>query len=69
MDQHLSQHELRLPLTGYSYSGVRRENGIDAIKEYLQVKSVWLATPRRRRGSSVDCLTTAQSWGGCSECG
>jgi aldehyde dehydrogenase (NAD+) len=33
------------PSGGYKHSGVGRENGIDAIKEYLQVKSVWLATP------------------------
>jgi aldehyde dehydrogenase (NAD+) len=33
------------PSGGYKHSGVGRENAIDAIKEYLQVKSVWLATP------------------------
>jgi aldehyde dehydrogenase (NAD+) len=33
------------PSGGYKHSGVGRENGVEAIKEYLQVKSVWLATP------------------------
>jgi acyl-CoA reductase-like NAD-dependent aldehyde dehydrogenase len=33
-----------VPSGGYKRSGVGRENGIDAIKEYLQVKSVWIAT-------------------------
>jgi acyl-CoA reductase-like NAD-dependent aldehyde dehydrogenase len=32
------------PFGGYKASGLGRENGIDAIKEYLQVKSVWLYT-------------------------
>ncbi|WP_315138381.1 aldehyde dehydrogenase [Achromobacter marplatensis] len=30
------------PFGGYKDSGLGRENGMDAIKEYLQVKSVWL---------------------------
>lgn len=30
------------PFGGYKDSGLRRENGIDAIREYLQVKSVWI---------------------------
>jgi aldehyde dehydrogenase (NAD+) len=30
------------PFGGYKDSGLGRENGIEAIKEYLQVKSVWL---------------------------
>jgi acyl-CoA reductase-like NAD-dependent aldehyde dehydrogenase len=30
------------PFGGYKDSGVGRENGIDAISEYLQVKSVWI---------------------------
>ncbi|HAP40476.1 MAG TPA: carnitine dehydratase, partial [Nitrospira sp.] len=30
------------PFGGYKDSGLGRENGIDAIREYLQVKSVWL---------------------------
>ncbi|VTU16829.1 Betaine aldehyde dehydrogenase [Variovorax sp. SRS16] len=32
------------PFGGYKDSGVGRENGIDALKEYLQVKSVWINT-------------------------
>jgi aldehyde dehydrogenase (NAD+) len=32
------------PFGGYKRSGLGRENGLDAIKEYLQVKSVWIAT-------------------------
>ena len=32
------------PVGGYKHSGYGRENGIDAIKEFLQVKSVWLGT-------------------------
>lgn len=30
------------PFGGYKDSGIGRENGMDAIREYLQVKSVWL---------------------------
>lgn len=30
------------PFGGYKDSGLGRENGMDAIKDYLQVKSVWL---------------------------
>ncbi|KQW01369.1 aldehyde dehydrogenase [Rhizobacter sp. Root1221] len=30
------------PFGGYKDSGLGRENGIDAIQEYLQVKSVWI---------------------------
>ncbi|MGH8694181.1 MAG: aldehyde dehydrogenase family protein, partial [Burkholderiales bacterium] len=32
------------PFGGYKDSGIGRENGIDAIREYLQVKSVWINT-------------------------
>lgn len=32
------------PFGGYKASGLGRENGQEAIKEYLQVKSVWLHT-------------------------
>ena len=31
------------PFGGYKHSGLGRENGVDAIKEYLQVKSVWFS--------------------------
>ena len=32
------------PFGGYKDSGLGRENGIDAIREYLQTKSVWINT-------------------------
>lgn len=32
------------PFGGYKDSGVGRENGPDAVKEYLNVKSVWMNT-------------------------
>jgi aldehyde dehydrogenase (NAD+) len=32
------------PFGGYKASGLGRENGIDAIREYLQTKSVWFYT-------------------------
>ena len=30
------------PFGGYKDSGLGRENGIDAVREYLQTKSVWI---------------------------
>ena len=30
------------PVGGYKHSGYGRENGVEAIKEFLQVKSVWV---------------------------
>ena len=33
-----------MPVGGYKHSGIGRENGIEAIREYLQVKSVWFNT-------------------------
>jgi aldehyde dehydrogenase (NAD+) len=30
------------PFGGYKRSGIGRESGIDAIREYLQTKSVWI---------------------------
>ena len=30
------------PFGGFKDSGIGRENGIDAVREYLQVKSVWI---------------------------
>lgn len=32
------------PFGGYKRSGLGRESGLESIKEYLQVKSVWIAT-------------------------
>ena len=32
------------PFGGYKNSGLGRENGIEAIREYMQVKSVWIST-------------------------
>ncbi len=34
------------PFGGYKRSGIGRENGQEMIKEYLQVKSVWISTAR-----------------------
>jgi (Z)-2-((N-methylformamido)methylene)-5-hydroxybutyrolactone dehydrogenase len=35
------------PFGGYKRSGLGRENGIDAIREYLQTKSVWISTAKQ----------------------
>ena len=32
------------PFGGFKDSGLGRENGIDGVKEYLEVKSVWINT-------------------------
>jgi acyl-CoA reductase-like NAD-dependent aldehyde dehydrogenase len=32
------------PFGGYKRSGIGRENGLSAIREYLQEKSVWIDT-------------------------
>ncbi len=32
------------PFGGYKHSGLGRENGIEAMQEYLQTKSVWIST-------------------------
>ena len=32
------------PFGGYKASGLGRENGLEAVKEYLQVKSIWLSS-------------------------
>ena len=31
------------PFGGYKRSGIGRERGLEAIKQYMQVKSVWIA--------------------------
>jgi len=41
------------PFGGYKRSGLGRESGIDAIYEYLQVKSVWVATQTSARNPFV----------------
>ena len=35
------------PVGGYKASGLGRENGAEAIKEFMQVKSVWLGLMER----------------------
>lgn len=30
------------PFGGYKDSGIGRENGMDAVREYLQTRSVWI---------------------------
>lgn len=39
-----------MPFGGYKASGIGREGGIDAIKDYLQTKSVWI-TPSPNRAN------------------
>lgn len=34
------------PFGGYKRSGIGRENGMDAIREYVQTKSVWISTAK-----------------------
>jgi aldehyde dehydrogenase (NAD+) len=41
------------PFGGYKRSGLGRENGVDAIYDYLQVKSVWVATETTARNPFV----------------
>jgi aldehyde dehydrogenase (NAD+) len=36
------------PFGGYKRSGLGREGGVEAIKEYLEVKSVWITTKPNR---------------------
>jgi aldehyde dehydrogenase (NAD+) len=33
-----------MPFGGMKHSGVGRESGIDAVREYLETKSVWIST-------------------------
>jgi aldehyde dehydrogenase (NAD+) len=41
------------PFGGYKRSGLGREGGTEAIKEYLQVKSVWITTRPNRQNPYV----------------
>jgi acyl-CoA reductase-like NAD-dependent aldehyde dehydrogenase len=41
------------PFGGYKRSGIGREGGVDAIKEYLQTKSVWITTQPARSNAFV----------------
>ncbi|WP_038211185.1 aldehyde dehydrogenase [Xenophilus azovorans] len=41
------------PFGGYKRSGIGREGGIDAIKEYLQTKSIWVTTQPKRKNPFV----------------
>jgi (Z)-2-((N-methylformamido)methylene)-5-hydroxybutyrolactone dehydrogenase len=43
------------PFGGYKASGLGRENGMDAIREYLQVKNVWINTGAARANPFVMC--------------
>jgi (Z)-2-((N-methylformamido)methylene)-5-hydroxybutyrolactone dehydrogenase len=35
-----------MPFGGMKHSGVGRESGIDAVREYLETKSVWISTAK-----------------------
>jgi aldehyde dehydrogenase (NAD+) len=41
------------PFGGYKRSGIGREGGVEAIKEYLQTKSVWITTRPARENAFV----------------
>jgi aldehyde dehydrogenase (NAD+) len=41
------------PFGGYKRSGLGREGGVDAIREYLQAKSVWITTRPQRDNAFV----------------
>ncbi len=41
------------PFGGYKMSGLGREGGVEAIKEYLQVKSVWITTRPNRENPFI----------------
>jgi (Z)-2-((N-methylformamido)methylene)-5-hydroxybutyrolactone dehydrogenase len=41
------------PFGGYKRSGIGREGGIEAIKEYVQIKSVWICTQPDTRNPFV----------------
>ena len=44
------------PFGGYKHSGLGRENGVEAIREYLQTKSVWISAQRDRSGAVWEAL-------------
>jgi aldehyde dehydrogenase (NAD+) len=35
-----------MPFGGMKHSGLGRESGIDAVREYLETKSVWISTAK-----------------------
>jgi (Z)-2-((N-methylformamido)methylene)-5-hydroxybutyrolactone dehydrogenase len=37
------------PFGGYKMSGLGRENGLESLKEYTEVKSVWVELPGQTR--------------------
>jgi len=41
------------PFGGYKRSGIGRESGLAAVQEFLQVKSVWIATEKSTRNPFV----------------
>ena len=41
------------PFGGFKNSGLGHENGVDAVREYLQTKSVWISTALQTRDPFV----------------
>ena len=37
------------PFGGYKHSGIGRENGLESLREYTQVKSVWVELTGKTR--------------------
>ena len=62
-----------MPFGGMKHSGVGRESGIDAIREYLETKSVWISTARTPRPIRSSCADThcwrPRSWRGRRDLG
>ena len=52
------------PFGGYKRSGIGRESGIDAIREYLQTKSVWIDIA----GNAPESVRNAIDWCRPSRC-
>lgn len=44
VDQHLSRARAHMPFGGYKSSGIGRENGIEAVRDFTRTKSVWVET-------------------------